>query len=440
MSAALRLDDIRARIAKAAALARRNPADVTLIAVTKGRELAEIEPLIEAGQRDFGESRVQEALAKWPLVLDRHPGIRLHAIGRLQSNKADEAVRLFDVIHSLDRTSLLDALVLAAAKEGRTPSVYVQVNIGDEPQKGGCPISGTVDLIEAVRASPLPLKGLMAIPPLGVEPSPVLRAPRQARRSPWRQRPQHGHVGRFRGRGDARRDRRSGRHRLVRGLMARPGALILDFDGVLVDSEQAGNQLLADLLTDLGHPTSLEETYDHYVGLAGRPFFEAVERRIGEPLPPDFIARRRAQGQALLDGGVGEVPGARAFVRSLPKDLPRALASSSSTRWMQGHLAHLGLGNSFVPHLYSGHEHVERGKPEPDLYLFAADKLGVAIADCAIIEDSPIGVRGALASGARVIGFCGGSHCREGHGDRLRAEGVRDIARDFAEVRRLLDL
>jgi HAD superfamily hydrolase (TIGR01509 family) len=222
--------------------------------------------------------------------------------------------------------------------------------------------------------------------------------------------------------------------------MARPAALILDFDGVLVDSEQAGNLLLADLLTELGHPTSLEDTYDHYVGLSGRPFFEAVERRIGSPLPADFIERRRAQGQALLDGGVAEVPGAREFVRSLPVDLPRALASSSSTRWMTGHLNHLGLAEFFVPHLYSGHQHVERGKPEPDLYLFAAERLGVSIKDCAIIEDSPIGVRGALRSGARVIGFCGGSHCRTNHGELLRAEGVQDIARDFAEVRRLLDL
>ena len=107
---------------------------------------------------------------------------------------------------------------------------------------------------------------------------------------------------------------------------------------------------------------------------------------------------------------------------------------------MHGHLVHLGLSDAFAPHLYSGHEHVERGKPEPDLYLYAANRLGVPIAECAIIEDSRTGVRGALASGARVIGFCGGSHCRAGHGDILRAEGVTDIAHDFDEVRRLLDL
>jgi PLP dependent protein len=172
VDAAQRLTEVRARIAKAANLARRSPDDVTLVAVTKGRELAEIEPLIQAGQRDFGESRVQEALAKWPTVLARHPGIRLHAIGRLQSNKADEAVRLCDVIHSLDRLSLLDALARESDKTGRAPGVCVQVNIGDEPQKGGCAISETGALIEAVRKSPLPLAGLMAIPPLGLDPSP----------------------------------------------------------------------------------------------------------------------------------------------------------------------------------------------------------------------------------------------------------------------------
>jgi uncharacterized pyridoxal phosphate-containing UPF0001 family protein len=115
---------------------------------------------------------MQEALAKWPPLLARHSGLRLHAIGRLQSNKAAEAVRLFDAIHSLDRRSLLDALVKEAQKIGRAPTLYIQVNIGEEKQKGGCAIAEVGSLIEAVRASPLPLAGLMAIPPLGLEPAP----------------------------------------------------------------------------------------------------------------------------------------------------------------------------------------------------------------------------------------------------------------------------
>ena len=159
-------------IAKAAALAKRDPADVTLIAVTKGRSVEEIEPLIAAGQRDFGESRVQEALAKWPPLLAQKSDLKLHGIGRLQSNKAAEAVQLFNVIHSLDRPSLLEALTKEAENAQRFPRVYVQVNIGDEEQKGGCPIGEAGDLIAAVRASPLPFAGLMAIPPLGSEPAP----------------------------------------------------------------------------------------------------------------------------------------------------------------------------------------------------------------------------------------------------------------------------
>ncbi len=159
-------------IAAAARIASRDPADVQLIAVSKGRSVEEIEPLIEAGQRDFGENRVQEALAKWPQLLDRYPDVRLHEIGRLQSNKAADAVTLFDTIHSVDRRSLLDALSKEAAKAGRTPTVYIQVNIGDEEQKGGCAIADVGELVAAVRASPLPLAGLMAIPPTGLEPAP----------------------------------------------------------------------------------------------------------------------------------------------------------------------------------------------------------------------------------------------------------------------------
>lgn len=171
-SAAQRRDAILGRIARAADRAKRDPSGVRLIAVTKGRTVEEIEPLVEAGQRDFGENRVQEALAKWPPLLARHPDLSLHGIGRLQSNKAAEAVRLFEAIHSLDRPSLLDALVKEAESTGRFPSVYVQVNIGEEEQKGGCAIGEIAALVGAVRSSPLPLAGLMAIPPLGVEPSP----------------------------------------------------------------------------------------------------------------------------------------------------------------------------------------------------------------------------------------------------------------------------
>jgi pyridoxal phosphate enzyme (YggS family) len=171
-SAAGRRERILGRIERAATLAKRDPAGVRLIAVSKGRSAGEIEALIAAGQRDFGENRVQEALEKWPALLARYPDIRLHEIGRLQSNKAGEAVELFDAVHSVDRRSLLDALVKESGKGRRAPEVYVQVNIGEEDQKGGCAIADVGDLVEAVREASLSLAGLMAIPPLGVEPAP----------------------------------------------------------------------------------------------------------------------------------------------------------------------------------------------------------------------------------------------------------------------------
>jgi pyridoxal phosphate enzyme (YggS family) len=170
--AATRLAQVRDQVARAAKSARRGASDVTVVAVTKQRSVAEIEPLIDAGVTDFGENRVAEAAEKWPELRAAHPNLRLHMIGQLQSNKADESVRLFDVVQSLDRQSLLGALVSAGEKADRFPDVYVQVNIGAEEQKGGVPIKELSAFLDAVRASPLPLAGLMAMPPLGQQPGP----------------------------------------------------------------------------------------------------------------------------------------------------------------------------------------------------------------------------------------------------------------------------
>jgi PLP dependent protein len=164
------LADVRARIGKAATLAGRQADDVTLIAISKTRPVDAIAPLIAAGQRDFGENRVQEAQAKWPALRTQHPDLRLHLVGRLQSNKAAQAIALFDAIHSLDRPSLAAALAQAMERIGRRPECFVQVNIGDEPQKGGCPVAELPALLEAAQA--LPVVGLMCIPPEGNEPAP----------------------------------------------------------------------------------------------------------------------------------------------------------------------------------------------------------------------------------------------------------------------------
>jgi HAD superfamily hydrolase (TIGR01509 family) len=218
------------------------------------------------------------------------------------------------------------------------------------------------------------------------------------------------------------------------------GAIIFDFDGVLLESEFEGNRMLAELLTDLGHRTSVEEAIQQFVGYSGPQFLDALEKWVGGPLPPEFHERRKAQTVRVLQEGVRAVSGAVEFVRSLPSDLPKAVASSSSTRWLNAHLDHLGLVDAFGDHVYSGREHVERGKPEPDLYLFAAAQLGVAIEDSVVIEDSEVGAKGALASGARVIGLAAGSHCLDGHEDVLKALGVTEVAHSFDEVSRLLGL
>jgi pyridoxal phosphate enzyme (YggS family) len=171
-AASERLEDVRAQIAKAAALAGRSPDDVTLIAVSKTHSADSIRPLLEAGQRPFGENRVQEAQTKWPALKADWPDVRLHLIGSLQSNKAADAVDLFDSIHSVDRPSLIESLARAMAKAGRRPQLFLQVNIGDEPQKGGCPVAGLPALIDHARAADLPVAGLMCIPPEGKEAAP----------------------------------------------------------------------------------------------------------------------------------------------------------------------------------------------------------------------------------------------------------------------------
>lgn len=167
-----RLAAVQDRIARAARLAGRQPDTVTLIAISKTHPAAAIRPLIAAGQRAFGENRVQEAEAKWPALREETPGIALHLVGQLQSNKAEAAVGLFDAIHSVDRPSLIAALAKAIDKTGRRPDCFVQVNIGDEPQKGGVAISDLPALLAEVRAAALPIVGLMAVPPADVEAAP----------------------------------------------------------------------------------------------------------------------------------------------------------------------------------------------------------------------------------------------------------------------------
>jgi PLP dependent protein len=166
------LATIDGRISQACRIAGRPRDEVTLVAVSKTHPAEAIAPLLAAGQRVFGENRVQEAGAKWPALREQWPDAELHLVGQLQSNKAADAVALFDAIHSLDRPSLVTALARAMDKAGRQVPCFVQVDIGEEPQKGGCAIPDLPALLQQARAADVLVAGLMCVPPAGIEPAP----------------------------------------------------------------------------------------------------------------------------------------------------------------------------------------------------------------------------------------------------------------------------
>ncbi len=168
-----RLAEVRGRIARAARDAGRAPAEIALVCVSKTYSAADIEPVIEAGERIFGENRVQEAMDKWPPLRQRHPDVELHLIGPLQSNKAREAVLFFDVIETVDREKIAKALADEIRKTGRHPRLYVQVNTGSEPQKAGVSPKEADAFIDICRKTHgLEICGLMCIPPVDEQVSP----------------------------------------------------------------------------------------------------------------------------------------------------------------------------------------------------------------------------------------------------------------------------
>ena len=173
------LTEIRQQIARACAAAGRDPADVTLIAVSKQQPDDRVTAALDAGQRVFGENYVQEAQRKWPALRDRWAGVELHLLGPLQSNKARAAVELFDAIHSLDRLSLAQRLARIVQDTGRAPQLFVQVNTGDEPQKSGIPPAQADGFIAECRALDLPVVGCMCIPPDAQDPAPHFRLLRE---------------------------------------------------------------------------------------------------------------------------------------------------------------------------------------------------------------------------------------------------------------------
>ncbi|MBO9574632.1 MAG: HAD family phosphatase [Sphingobium sp.] len=212
-----------------------------------------------------------------------------------------------------------------------------------------------------------------------------------------------------------------------------PKAIIFDFDGVIADSEIVSARMFSEALTAAGLPTTLDEAVERYTGYHRADNLIAIAAHWGERTPHDLAERLNAHADALFAVGLTPVPGATEFIGSV-SHLPLAIGSSSRTAYLNKHLADFDLADAFGAHVYSGSEHVARGKPHPDIYLHAAQALGVHPSETVIIEDSPVGARAAVAAGARVIGFTGGSHARPSLTERLAAEGVEIVLPGYGHV------
>jgi len=214
------------------------------------------------------------------------------------------------------------------------------------------------------------------------------------------------------------------------------GALILDFDGVIADSEVSANEALAALLTDCGAPTSLAQSYQLYMGKQPGEIVQAAEALHGIRLPADFLDRLAAVTFERFRDSLRPVPGAPEFLAAFG-GTPKAIASSSAPERLALSLDALGLADAFGGHVYSA-QTVPRGKPAPDLFLHAAKALGAAPEACIVVEDSPSGVQAGRAAGMTTIGLLAGGHIQPGHQARLREAGADHIADSFADVARLL--
>jgi len=210
------------------------------------------------------------------------------------------------------------------------------------------------------------------------------------------------------------------------------GALIFDFDGVIADSEAIANTVLADTVTALGYSTTLDQSLARYSSLRWADVIAEIEATIGKPVPADFFGDLKLATLAKFRTELQEVRGASDFIRQFAH-LPRCIASSSSMDRLQLCLSVLGLEAEFDGRVFSA-DLVARGKPHPDIFLFAAAKLGVSPKECLVIEDSPGGVKGAVAAGMTAIGLCAASHIRDGHDARLRDAGAAHLAHSWAEV------
>lgn len=213
-------------------------------------------------------------------------------------------------------------------------------------------------------------------------------------------------------------------------------AIIFDFDGVIVDSEMVANRALAETLTRLGSPTSVDQALDRYCGKRWTDCMPLIEEQLGRKLPEGFVQKLIDEAVVSLAAETVLIAGVADFIaRHVHRR--RAIASSSAPEWLFSSLARFGIDHHFGDHVYSAAE-IERGKPHPDIYLRAADRLGVSPERALVIEDSATGVGAGVAAGMTVVGFLGGSHIRDGHDARLRNQGAHHIVADYAALETLI--
>ncbi len=213
-----------------------------------------------------------------------------------------------------------------------------------------------------------------------------------------------------------------------------PDLVIFDCDGVLVDSEVISCRAHAQTLTRHGYPITEEEVLHRFLGVSDREARRMIEHEIGRRLPDDFEAEVKEATLKFYAGDLKAITGVAAAIATI--DVPKCVASSGTPEKIRHGLECAGLYEQLTPHIFSAVQ-VERGKPAPDLFLFAAEQMRTAAGRCLVIEDSVPGVTGALAAGMTVLGFHGGSHCLPGHADKLRAAGATML---FDDMRKLPDL
>jgi HAD superfamily hydrolase (TIGR01549 family) len=219
------------------------------------------------------------------------------------------------------------------------------------------------------------------------------------------------------------------------GVLNSVGALIFDFDGVIADSESIANTVLAETVTALGHSTTLDQALARYMGRRWGEVVAEIEAAVGKPLPSDFSDQLKRATLDRFRTDLKEVSGASDFIRRFAH-IPRAIASSSSIDRLQLSLSVLALDAEFGSHVFSA-DMVARGKPHPDIFLYAANRLGVDPSECLVIEDSAGGIRAAIAAGMTAVGLCAASHIREGHDLRLSDAGAVHLARSWPDVERI---